>query len=333
MSQRQSAHCLDETAATCCSLVVPVYKNEADIPRLLDALTALNRRLEGRLEAVLVVDGSPDRCYELLREGLRGREFASELVCLSRNFGSFAAVRMGLSIARGPYFAVMAADLQEPPELIEEFFRVLREEMADVALGVRSERDDPLPSKLCSGAFWAIYRRMVQREMPPGGIDTFACNRAARDALLSLGESNSSLVGQLLWLGFRRKLVPYRRLRRQEGRSGWTFRRKLRYMFDSIYSFTDLPLGLLMLVGSLGLCFSLLTAVVVFVAWLFGRIAVPGYTPIILAVLISTFCQLLGLGVIGAYVWRTYENTKRRPPFIPMFHESFPAPDKQEPAT
>ena len=232
------------------------------------------------LEVVFVVDGSPDRSYEILREQLVKCAFSAELVCLSRNFGSFAAIRMGLSIARGPYFAVMAADLQEPPELIQEFFRSLSEEPVDIALGVRTDRDDPLLSKTSANLFWSIYRRFVQRDMPPGGIDAFACNQQVRDALMTLNESNTSLVGQVLWLGFRRKHVPYRRLPRKEGKSGWTFRRKLRYMFDSIFSFTDLPLTLLMVVGLLACSFRRSSARPCSSAWCLGAITVPGYTPI-----------------------------------------------------
>ena len=314
----------DTALATRYSLVIPVYKNEGTIDRLLETLDDLNRRLDGLLEVVFVVDGSPDRSHALLREKLPAQEFSSELVCLSRNFGSFSAVRMGLSVARGPHFAVMAADLQEPPGLILDFFHTLAAEPVDIALGVRVERDDPLISKTSSNLFWSIYRRWVQHEMPPGGVDIFACNGQVRDALLSLEESNSSLVGQLIWLGFRKKCVPYHRQPRLEGKSGWTFRRKLRYMFDSIYAFTDLPLTLLTLVGSLGLLISVTLAVVILIARLVGVIPVPGYTPIILAVLMSGSCQLLGLGIMGAYVWRTFENTKRRPGFIPMSHESFP---------
>jgi glycosyltransferase involved in cell wall biosynthesis len=309
--------------ATRYSLVIPVYKNESSIGRLLDTLDELDRRLGGLLEVVFVVDGSPDRSHALLQEELPGRAFSAELVRLSRNFGSISAVRMGLSLARGPYFAVMAADLQEPPELVLDFFHALAEEPVDIALGVRAERDDPLMSKAWSKLFWAIYRRMVQHDMPSGGVDMFGCNRPVRDALLALEESNSSLVGQLIWLGFRQKCVPYRRQARLEGKSGWTFRRKLRYMFDSIYSFTDLPLTLLMLVGSLGLVASVVLFPIILVARLTGTITVPGYTPIILAVLLSSSCQLLGMGVIGAYVWRTFENTKRRPHFIPMLRNSY----------
>jgi glycosyltransferase involved in cell wall biosynthesis len=305
-------------------VVVPVYKNEGTIAALVEALGRLNDRLDGALEVVFVVDGSPDRCYELLQEYLPNCPFSAELVSLSRNFGSFAAVRMGLSVARGPYFAVMAADLQEPPELIEEFFRALSTEQIDITVGTRADRDDPLVTRVSSGLFWRLYRRLVQPDMPEGGIDVFGCNLAVRDALLALDESNSSLVGQVVWLGFRRKCVPYKRLARQVGKSAWTFRRKVRYMFDSIFSFTNLPLTLLLAMGAAGLAFSVVASMVVFLAWLRGGISVPGYTPVILVVLIAMFSQMLGLGVIGVYVWRTFENTKHRPSFIPMLRKSFP---------
>ena len=110
-------------AATQYSLIIPVYRNEETIPALLDAVAGLAVALAGRMEAVFVVDGSPDRSYDLLVEGLGTRAFPAEVVQHSRNFGSFAAIRTGLAVGQGPFFAVMAADLQEPPELILDFFQ------------------------------------------------------------------------------------------------------------------------------------------------------------------------------------------------------------------
>jgi polyisoprenyl-phosphate glycosyltransferase len=314
-----------EETATQYSLIIPVYNNEGSVDRVIAAVQHLNERLEGLLEVIFVIDGSPDRCYERLRSRLAEGTVSGQIVRLSRNFGSFAAIRMGLSVGRGPYFAVMAADLQEPPELIETFFRSLSGEPVDVVLGVRTDRDDPALSKASAKLFWSIYRRLVQRDMPEGGVDCFGCNRQVRDALMILDESNSSLVGQLVWLGFRRKHVAYRRLPRREGKSGWTFRRKLHYMLDSIFSFTDLPLILLTVVGFLGLLCSATVGAVVFTAWCLGAITVPGYTPILLVIVGATSGQLLGLGVIGAYARRAYENTKHRPLFVPMSRECFSA--------
>src|SRR5215207_9424678 len=120
--------------------------------------------------------------------------------------------------------------------------------------------------------------------MPPGGVDVFACNETVRRAILDLRESNSSLVGLLIWLGFRRTTVTYERQERTEGTSGWTFAKKVRYMADSIFSFTDLPIRLLLAVGVFGCVSVALSAVVVLVAWVVSEIEVPGYTPLILSI-------------------------------------------------
>lgn len=179
------------------SLIIPVYKNEASLPDLLTALRGLHAELQGRLDVVLVVDGSPDRCHDLLREALPAQPFEATLVLLSRNFGSFAAVRAGLAQADGRYFAVMAADLQEPPGLVVEMFDALETTEVDVVVGVRAARQDPALQRWQAQLFWAAYRRWVVPQMPAGGVDVFACNRVFRDALLALEESRSSLIAQI----------------------------------------------------------------------------------------------------------------------------------------
>lgn len=307
------------------SLVIPVYRNQESIPVLLRRLGELYETMERHLEVVFVVDGSPDRSHELLREALPTCPFPSQLLCHSRNFGSFAAIRTGLAAAVGPWYAVMAADLQEPMDLIVAFFHTLREETAEVVVGSRADRDDPAFSKQSARLFWGMYRLLVQREIPAGGVDVFGCNRLVRDTLLRFEEANSSLVGQLFWVGFRRKVLPYRRLPREGGGpSGWTFRRKLRYMMDSIFSFTDLPIALMTAIGVGGILASLVIGIVVLVGWWLELIEVRGYTPIMLVLAFSTSTNLLSAGILGSYLWRTYENTKQRPLAITMLHESFP---------
>jgi len=295
------------------SLVVPVYGNEASIGELLEAIAGLARRLPQPLEAVFVVDGSPDRSHALLRDALPRMPFRSQLLAHSRNFGAFAAIRTGLAAARGDDVAVMAADLQEPIELIERFYDVLARDEADVVVGTRVARADPFFSRLASTTFWWLYRRLVLPQIPPGGVDVFACNRAFRTELLAMGEANTSLVGQLFWLGMRRAVLPYERLERRHGRSGWSFSRKLKYLMDSVFAFSDLPVRLLILVGGLGLGTSLLLGGVVAVARLLGYITLPGYAMTMLTLLFFGGLNTFGLGLIGAYVWRAYENTKQRP--------------------
>lgn len=295
------------------SVIIPVYKNAESIPRLINALAEINERLNNELEAVFVVDGSPDASFALIQKELPSLPFAAQLLAHSRNFGSFPAIRTGLMAATGDYFGVMAADLQEPPELLISFFQVLSQDECDVAIGTRNARKDPLGSRVASSLFWGLYRKLVVHDMPKGGVDIFGCNRAFRDQLLQLEESRSSLIALIFWLGFRRKFVDYDRQVRLEGKSAWTFKKKLEYMMDSVFAFTDYPIRLLIRMGTIGSLVSLGIGLMVIIAKLTGAIAVPGYAATMIVVLLLGTLNLLGLGVVGDYAWRAYENTKQRP--------------------
>lgn len=295
------------------SLIVPIYKNEDSIKELVEAVAGLNQTLDGKLEAIFVVDGSPDQSAVLLQSLLPKQAFAARLLSLSRNFGAFAAIRVGLRKASGPYFAVMAADLQEPPNLVLNFFKLLSEDQADVVLGTREARADPLFTRLFSELFWAVYRKIVVPEMPPGGVDVFGCNLAFRDCLLACEETNTSLVALLFWIGFRRKEVAYTRRVRVHGKSAWSFGKKFNYLLDSVFAFTDLPIKLLLGLGALGMLVAIVLGIIELVTRLSGYAEVPGYVSTILVVLFFGGLNMLGLGVVGSYAWRAYENVKRRP--------------------
>lgn len=305
------------------SLIIPVYRNEASLRELLQVLHELHGSLAGALEVVFVVDGSPDRSHQLLREALASGSLHAQLILLTRNFGSFAAVRMGLQQARGEYFAVMAADLQEPPELVLQMQHELSRADADVVIAERAARGDPVLQRWSSRLFWGFYRRWVVPDMPPGGVDVFACNRAFRDALLALPESRSSLIAQIFWLGFRRASVPYVRRPRRHGKSAWTLSRKWAYLTDSVFAFTDLPIRWLTRIGLVGLVVALVLGVLALVGRLSGLIEVPGYTMTLIAILFFGALNLFSLGIVGTYAWRAYENTKQRPQAIALRVESF----------
>jgi glycosyltransferase involved in cell wall biosynthesis len=294
------------------SVVVPVFRNEATLPELLRQLADLHERGPFAFEVVFVVDGSPDNSYALLRLELTRMPFPSQLVSLSRNFGAFAAIRAGLTVARGEFVAVLAADLQQPISSIHQFFEVL-EQGADIAVGQRASRSDPWLSRVSAAMFWWLYRRFVQAEIPPGGIDSFGCTRSVRDILVSLPEANSTLVGLLFWVGFRRENVTYPRAARPAGKSGWRFSRKLRYAFDAAFAFSDLPITIMIVAGALGIGGAFATAMTLAIAWVFGRIAIDTYSLLMLMVLLSFSTTILALGVIGGYIWRIFENTKGRP--------------------
>jgi glycosyltransferase involved in cell wall biosynthesis len=292
------------------SLVIPVYRNADSIQALVETIDRIATQIDGGLEAIFVMDGNADNSRELLLEALTTSLTPSRIVTHSRNFGSFAAVRTGMSLARGRYIAVMAADLQEPPELVIEFFARLASEQVDVVVGQRVSRDDR--GDTVAGLYWRLYRRFVVGEIPPGGVDVFACTAAVRDVVCSLEDVHTSLVAQIFWVGFRREVVPYDRLPRP-GESGWTLRRKLRYLSDSVFAFTDLPVRVLWLVGILGIMLGVIIGAVVLVARATGTITVPGYAATVLILVFFLSLNSLGLGIIGSYVWRAYETVKGRP--------------------
>lgn len=309
------------------TVVVPVYGNRDTLPALVDRLVAMQGQLDGELETVFVVDGSPDDSAHVIHALLDEGRLCGQLIMHSRNFGSYAAIRTGLAAARGDYIAIMAADLQEPPELALRFFELLASETYDVAIGARTGRSDPACGSVMARTFWRGYRRFVMPEIPNGGVDIFACTRAVAGQLAGMQEANTSMVAQLFWLGYRRVEVPYVRLPRPSGRSQWSFRRKLRYMIDSVFAFTNLPITLLFLIGAVGLLASCVLGAVVTIAWMTGRIHVPGYTALTLLTLVVWTSLLTGMGVVGSYVWRTYENSKGRPFAVTRSHELFARAD------
>ncbi len=298
------------------SLVVPVYRNEDSIPALVETMEHVNNRLDGDLEVVFVDDGSPDGSRRCLERLLPNAGFASQLVVLSRNFGSLSAVHAGLAAGRGDTFAVMSADLQEPPELILAFQEALASGRCDVIVGSRDGRADPLASRLAAAMFWWLYRALVRPDMPKGGVDVFGCTRRVRDEVLTLNEANSTLVGLILWLGFRRQEVTYSRRPRHSGKSAWSFKRKWKYLLDSSFAFSELPIRLLSLAGLSGMALALALAALVVAAKVAGQIPVPGYSATVLTVMFFGGLNSFGIGVLGEYLWRTFENTKGRPRYI-----------------
>lgn len=295
------------------SLVIPVYKNEESIEPLISALSQMTKEFGGELEVVFVIDGSPDRSQAVLEERLPSSNIKAQVLALSRNFGAFSAIRLGLEAANGNYIAVMSADMQEPPELVSEFFQALNSQEFDIVFGVRTSRDDPWQTAIASRIFWWFYQRFVEPAVPVGGVDMFAMTASFRDHIVDMREANSSLLALLFWVGGRRKFVPYHRRAREHGKSAWTLQKKITYLLDSVFAFTDLPVRLMMMIGALGILLALFLAAVILTCRLSGIGVVPGYAGTMLTILFFGALNLFGLGIVGNYAWRGYENTKRRP--------------------
>jgi glycosyltransferase involved in cell wall biosynthesis len=294
------------------SLVIPVYKNESGISDLIGRCEFLHKALTP-IEFVFVVDGSPDNSLEFLRLGLANTELRYKVINLSRNFGAINAVRWGVKYTENTYMCVMAADLQEPAELIVELLSTLLNSDSDIVIARRISRRDRFWDKVFSKFSWFIYRSLINAEVPRGGMDIFACSPKVVSVINKIDEQNSSLFGLIFWVGFKKTFVDYHREKRSKGKSSWTFTKKVNYFFDSIYSFTDLPLRLLQVVGIFGISVSVLIAVSTVIEYLLNNIAVPGYTTLAILITFTTSSILTAIGVLGAYIWRTFSNSQLRP--------------------
>ena len=314
------------------SIVVPVYHNAASLPDLLARFQALARgHADDRFEFVFVDDGSCDPSFAVL-ENLAGREPRMRLIKLSRNFGSNAALLAGLDQARGEVVAAIAADLQDPPELIGDMLDHWRRGRK-VVLAARSSRDDPFLTALLARGFYALFRRFAIATMPPGGFDFFLIDRQVCDLIKGIGESNAYLMGLILWLGFNPMVLPYHRQARERkyGTSMWTLARKLKYFIDSFVAFSSMPVRAASLLGiGLSVCGLGYALWVVLMGFCYS-IPVPGWSSLMVIVLVVSGAQLMMTGVLGEYLWRNLEETRRRPRFIIDRVVEKPAADEATP--
>ena len=297
------------------SIVVPVYHNAGSLPELYERLAAAMREAAvSGWDVTFVDDGSRDDSLAVL---LRLHELQQNVRVLrmSRNFGSMAAIQAGLEHARGRATVVISADLQDPPEKLPEMIRAWRGG-AEVVLAARESREDPFTSRVLSWAFYRAFRSMVMRDMPPGGFDFFVIDRKVARVLVASTEKNASLAAAVLWVGFRRAVVPYHRAARQHGRSMWTFWKKVKYMYDSLLSYSYVPLRVVSGLGALATLGALAYAAWIMLHRLTGGEEPAGWASLMVVTLFFNGFVLMSIGVVGEYVWRTLDAARRRPAFI-----------------
>lgn len=300
------------------SIVIPVYYNEDTLAPTLQAIRddVLARHPGRRGEVIFVDDGSGDGSLaEILR--LRGENPALvKAIKLSRNFGQVSALFAGLAHARGRCAVVMSADGQDPPELINQMLHAFFEEKTEIVVFTREGRDESIYRIITSKIFYRMMRRMSFPNMPPGGFDFVLLGRRALDALLRNREAHPFFQGQILWLGFPIKFMSYRRRERKSGRSRWTFGRKLTYLLDGMMSYSYLPLRVMSMLGVFTAMMGFLYALLIFFLRMVGGHAVEGWTPLMIVILIMGGLQMIMLGIIGEYVWRTLAQSRHRDLYI-----------------
>jgi dolichol-phosphate mannosyltransferase len=296
------------------SVVVPIF-NEVETVRELHArLTSVVSSL-GSYELVFVDDGSRDGTWDALTECAAGDPHA-RLIRLSRNFGHQVALTAGVDAARGDAVVTMDGDLQDPPEVIPELLARWREGY-DVVYGVRTAREGETHYKLWTArVFYRLMQRLSPVEIPQEAGDFRLLSRRAADAFRSMPERARFIRGMTSWVGFRQIGVPYQRAARFAGSTKYPTRRMLGFAADAITSFSTAPLRIVAGMGFVMVGFCGLYLAYALYKRFFTDDTVQGWTTVIVLLLLIGGAQLIGLGVIGQYVGRIYEEAKRRPLYV-----------------
>lgn len=297
------------------SIVIPVYYNEDNLrPLYTDIKEKFIDKIDYDYEIILVNDGSKDKSYEVMQE-LATIDSNVKIYSLSRNYGSHAATLCGLSKANGDCILCKAADLQEPTELLIDMIDRWKEGY-NVVLAVREGREEHKRQIAFSNLYYWLVRKTALPNMPKTGFDVWLIDKRVREVLLSLDEKNSSLTGQILWSGFRTSEVFYVRKARKIGTSRWTLKKKIKLVADTLFSFSTLPIKFVTVAGVTSVFLAFVWAIIELIGKISGNINVEGWTLLFVFNLFSFGVIMFSVGIIGEYMWRTFDSSRGRPPYI-----------------
>ncbi len=318
MAQTPTSQNSDTTKTPDYSCVIPVYFNEGALTQTLAQLKELvvAKNPELTAEIIFVDDGSGDGSFEELKGLHEENPSLVKIVKLTRNFGQVSALTAGFAQAKGRCVVVMSADGQDPVELINDMLHAYFDEHYEVVICHREERDESYMRKFTSQLFYSLVRRLSFSNMPEGGFDYFLLGRRALQSLLRNAESHPFMQGQILWTGFNPKFISYRRLKREIGESRWTFSKKVTYLIDGVMGYSFMPIRLMSIAGALIALTGFLYALLIITIKLMWGTAIQGWAALMVITLTLGGIQLIMLGIIGEYMWRTLAQARRRDAYV-----------------
>lgn len=296
------------------SIIIPVYYNGDTLKLLYEDMKQKILGKLGDYEIVFVDDGSGDDSWQIMRQ-LRQQDTHIKLVKLSRNFGEHAALLAGLCACSGDCAVTKQADLQEDSSIILEMYDSWKQGNK-VVLAVRKERKENPVKVFFANIYYALIRKIVNKNMPVGGCDCYLIDRKVIQVLERLDEKNSSLTLQVLWAGFQTDSVYFVRQDREIGKSRWTLSKKVKLVMDSVMSFSYFPLRFMSGLGILFNILAFLLLVSVFVEKFTKGTPIVGWASLMCVVLCASGVIMLMLGILGEYIWRTLDAARTRPPYI-----------------
>jgi glycosyltransferase involved in cell wall biosynthesis len=297
------------------SVIIPVYNEELNLPKIYDRLKAVMNKMQVSHELVFINDGSRDNSMELIRE-LAAKDNAVRFINFSRNFGHQIAVTAGLDKTRGNVVAIIDADLQDPPELIADMYAKMQEGYQVVYAKRRSRKGESTMKKWTAKIFYRMLARITSISIPVDTGDFRIIDKKIVDILRDMPEQQKYLRGQISWIGFKQTYVEYDRDMRHAGQTGYTYRKMLKFALDGITSFSNFPLKFATVAGFVVSGISFLMMLYALYSRFISKNYEPGWTSLMLAVLFIGGIQLIGIGIIGEYISRMGANVRKRPLYI-----------------
>ena len=300
------------------SIIIPVYCNSETLDELMlqidKRIIKKNRNLTGQV--VFCDDGSIDNSYDKLLE-IKQKFPNTKIIRLTRNFGQIPAILCGLENIESKTYIVLSADLQDPVILINDFLKQHFKGGFEIVLGERVARDDSFINKITAKLFYKIISRLSFPDYPSGGFDYFLISKKIRDLVIRMNQSNPFLQGEIFYTGFKTKRIPYKRRKRLLGESKTTLSKKITFFIDGILSYSFYPLRIMSFLGFFLFLIAIIISIILIIAKLNNYGTYPlGWASSTLLVLILNSIQMMFLGIIGEYLWRTLAQVRNKPKYI-----------------
>ncbi len=297
------------------SIVTPCYYNGMNIPETYEVIKrdVFDVCKDIDFEWVLVDDGSKDDTLEQALK-IQQKDSRTKVVKLSRNFGEFRAIVAGMSKATGDAVVVISADLQDPPELIPEMIESWKKGNL-VNLAVRKGREESKLKNFFADTYYKLVRKWVEPNYPKRGFDFFLIDKRVADELVEMQEKNSSIYLQLIWLGYTPTEIEYTRREREKGKSMWTYSKRINLFIDTFVVFSHKPIRFISVSGF----FLSLSGLIFAIYFLIDKCTndvLPGWTSLMVAMLLLSGFQMIMLGMLGEYMWRNLDESRSRPLYV-----------------
>ena len=299
------------------TVAVPCYNEEAALSPFFAVLTDVAEKMNYvDFEFLFINDGSRDRTLEKIKE-LAAADDRVKYISFSRNFGKEAGIHAGLKNASGDYVVIMDADLQDPPALLPEMYRAVTDEGYDCVGSRRvTRKGEPPIRSFFARMFYKLINKMSDADIVDGARDFQMMSRKVVDAILAMGEYNRFSKGIFGWIGFRKKWLEYENIERVAGETKWSFWKLFLYALEGIVAFSTAPLVISSVFGLLCCFLAFVMILVIIVRTLVFGDPTAGWPSMVCIMLLLSGIQMLGIGIVGQYLAKTYLETKKRPIYL-----------------